>query len=102
MFHYSRKVLFGGLLAVALSGPVSAGDDVTTTQQTAVGQAATEVAAAQANPTVAQETFATETNGRIGAARARAKVSDVRPYASAVRQPSSYRPVYSLILGIGY
>jgi hypothetical protein len=98
--HHSRKVLFAGLLAVALSGPVSANDGVTTTQQTAVGQVATEVASAQASPTVAQETFATETNGRIGASRLRPKVSDSRPYALAVRQPSFYRP--ALILGIGY
>lgn len=102
---HGRRVLLAALLAMAVSGPTWANDGVNTTQQTLVGQTAIEVAALQSNPTVVDETYATETNGRIATPRSRPKVTAVPPPPpSVVRRPivsaSYYRP--SLILGIGY
>lgn len=102
---HGRKVLLAALLATAVSVPVWANDGVSTTQQTLVGQTATEVAVLQISPTVANESYATETNGRIATPRSRPKVSAAPPPPqSVVRRPivsaSYHRP--ALILGIGY
>ena len=61
--RHRRKLLVAGMLAAVLSAPATAGD-VITTQQTEIGQAALDTAAARAAPTIAKESYATESNGR--------------------------------------
>ena len=105
----SRKVLIAALLATALSAPVSANESGTTTQQSAVGQTAPDVASLQSGPVIAEESYETVTSARVSPPAARPKVAELRPRPSiaAVRQPSGggyeglaeQRP---LILGIGY
>lgn len=58
-----RTLVFAGLLTTALSASAWANDPVTT-QQTVVGEAVTEVAVLEPRPTVAKESYATETTGR--------------------------------------
>ena len=96
--HHSRKVLLAAMLAAGLSAPASANDAVTTAQQTAVGQGATELASVQDSPVVVKESYATVTNGPAAAPRARPKVA-------ATRQPRGGGDYYRasgppLILGI--
>jgi hypothetical protein len=105
--HHSRKVLVAALLATVLSAPVSASDSATTTQQTKVGQAATELAAVETGPIVVRESSATVTNGRIEAPRARPKLTELRPSIAAARPRGgdaghSGAREQPLILGIAY
>ena len=96
--HHSRKLVFGLLLASALSAPAFANDGLTS-----VGQIAVDVASLQTDPTIVEENFATETNGRMAppgtqpGATARRELSP-KP---TVRQPNGVHRV-PLILGIGY
>jgi hypothetical protein len=106
--HHGRKVMFAALLATTLSAPAWAIDSVTTAQQTALGHAETEMAALQTGPVVAQESYATVTNGRIAEPPARPKASAVRLPTSPARQPNADAGYYRsaergpLILGIRY
>ena len=81
--HHGRKVLLAAMLATALSAPALANDAVTTAQQTAVGQGATELASVQDNPVVVKESYATVTNGPAAAPRARTRVAEPRRTVSS-------------------
>ncbi len=81
--HHSRKVLLAAMLAAGLSAPALANDAVTTAQQTAVGQGATELASVQDSPVVVKESYATVTNGPAAAPRARTRVAEPRRTASS-------------------
>ena len=95
---HSRNVVLAALLAMAVSAPASASESAANTQQTVIGQVATNSAAVEASPIVAQESFATETKGRIEAPRARRKMTELRPSLSGVRRSGEH----PLILGIAY
>ena len=104
----SRKVLMAALLATVVSAPLSANESGTTMQQTAVGQAAPELASMQTGPVTSQESYQTPTNARISPTAALPKVGEVRtrkvaelwPAVSSMRGGSAeFRP---LILGVGY
>ena len=100
-----RKVILAALLATAMTVSASANDSVNTTQQTEVGQVATEVAAAlPVKPAVVEDSYVTETNGRVAKPYSRARALYLRPRVSVapkrVVSARYYRP--SLMLGIGY
>jgi hypothetical protein len=100
--QHRRKLVLAAMLATGLSASALANDTATTTQQTAVGQGAAELAAAQDAPLVVNENYATATAGPVAAPRARPKVTEPRPVVSSVRQPyggGEYRAA-PLILGI--
>ena len=104
MFARHHTLLVAGLLA--LSVPASAGD-VMTTQQTAVGQAASDTAAALAAPAVAKEAYATVSSGRplnpLAGNRARQARPSAQRYNVAARRPCAHlgcRGVH--VLGVGF
>ena len=95
---HGRKLLLVGLLTTALSASASAADavaqtapgDAVTTQQTTVGEAATEVAMLQPPPAVAQQSYATEAT-----ARPVSPVPTNRPRSTPARSDTSrdsYKP----------
>jgi hypothetical protein len=99
--RYSRKVVLIALLAAASSAPARA--ENLTAQQTMIGEASMEIAAAQVGPAVVQESSVTEASGRVPPPPAHLggprEPSALLP--AAPRQPSlPHRP--PLILGIGY
>ena len=101
--QHGRKLVLAAMLTAGLSASALANDAATTVQQTAVGQGAAELAAAQDAPLVVNENYATATAGPAAAPRARPKAAEPRPVVSSVRQPyggGEYRAAPPLILGI--
>ena len=88
--QHRRKLVLAAMLATGLSASALANDAATTAQQTAVGQGAAELAAAQDAPLVVNENYATATAGPAAAPRARAQGGRAAP-GRVVRAPALRR-----------
>lgn len=103
----SQKIAMAALLAGILSAPLAASEIAATTQQSAVGETAREIAAAPGAPTAARESLQVPTHARVAPTAAPGKVDGAPARKVAALSPTVMpgRGVYAftpLILGIGY